>query len=247
MSNDPLLRDALIGADGTADPVIPIRPDQIFSDPTAATPVISTPSVTVPVGGPGFSPSPVGIGEEALIEAERQLEAVRELSRQATERERQDRNRAESQQRTARRAAAGGYAVPSTTGGAFIRPPVAGRAQNLSQLPPPAGPSAAARSAYSPTAYLPPTAASAPPSAPAAPWRQSGQPTEKVQQLLQQWSTQASSRIAAQRATGSRPTSSRKKSGNAVGCLVVIIMLFVIFGQAGGAIIEAIKSVFEGH
>lgn len=237
MADDGFRRDALAGSDGTSDPVIPVRPDEIYADPTAAGTLIGTPAIPVP--SLGFALPKVAIGEEALIEAERQLEAERERARQATETERQDRNRAESRQRTERRAIAGGYSIPSVTGGTFVRPPAPARTTNPSRLPPPT----AAQWTRPQTPGSPAQGFTPPQTGPAAPWRPTNQQGQRLQQVMQQWSTQAARRGAA----GSGGASARKKSGSAVGCLVFIVFVFVIFGQAGNGLIDLIKSIFDGR
>ena len=236
MAGYATIRDALAGSDGTADPVILVRPDQVFTDPTAAGTLIGTPAVPVP--SLGFALPKVAIGEEALIEAERQLEAERERARQATERERQDRNSAESRQRTERRAIAGGYSIPSVTGGTFVRPPAPGRPTNVSRLPPPT----AAQWTSPRTPGAPAQGFTPPQTGPASPWQSVTPQTQRLQQAMQQWSAQASARRS-----GSSTGSARKKSGGAVGCLVFIVFVFVIFGQAGEGLINVIKSLFDGR
>ncbi|WP_353650261.1 hypothetical protein ABLG96_04790 [Nakamurella sp. A5-74] len=238
MADDATIRDALTGSDGTADPIIPVRPDPIFPDPTAAGPMVSTPAVTVPRFDTGFVLPRVAIGEEALLEAERQLEAERELARQATERERQDRNTAEGRQRTERRAIAGGYSIPSVTGGAFVRPPTPVRPTDFSRLPPPT----AAQWTRPQTPGSPAQGFTPPQTGPASPWKSTNPQAQRLQQAMQQWSTQAATRRG-----GSGSTSARKKSGSAVGCLVFIVFVFVIFGQAGEGLINLIKSIFDGR
>lgn len=248
MADDATIRDALTGSDGTSDPIIPVRPDLIFPDPTAAGPMVSTPAVTVPRFDTGFVLPRVAIGEEALLEAERQLEAERELARQATERERQDRNTAEGRQRTERRAIAGGYSIPSVTGGAFVRPPAPARPAparpaDISRLPPPT----AAQWTRPQTPGSPAQGFTPPQTGPAPPWQRTNPQAQRLQQVMQQWSTQAATRRGGSGGTSPRGTSARKKGGSAVGCLVFLVFVFVIFGQAGGAFIDLIKNIFDGH